>query len=500
MDTLKKLVTVLSSLKPNLSYHSISTKKNSKMYRFYKGILHGQIKTDTDALQLLYNRKPEKNTYYKLKSDLKNKLTQIIISIDLNVKHSKSSNKYLHFHLKRELQKIKTLEFYGISTKESKIIKLLEKAQYYTFPKITIEFALILIRHHVYKDVNLDKSKKYWQLIHENQSLVKLELISSDKFNTLISYYTKSKSNKKFISTLADQFIQELGDINLKFESARFITYYYGIFLIKYMSNQNYVMAIRYGEIALNKLRGMKLPNLVQKGFFLNNLVVCDIGLKRFTSGKNRIKALQSLKLKGTNSWFSTNEVGISLSLYTKNYNEAYLLFHEAFSFPTFKNMKSTTKDKWYIIQAYINFLIISGNIQIPSIDDPFFKNFKIEKFFNNMEIYHKDKSGLYITIWIGYLINLFATKQDAKILSKEEAFSKYVSRYLSIENNYRSFIFCKMLLLFIKSDFDLTAIKTEIEEYKTILTNTPPLLSNQEHDIEIMPYEDLWEILIGIK
>ena len=78
------------------------------------------------------------------------------------------------------------------------------------------------------------------------------------------------------------------------------------------------------------------------------------------------------------------------------------------------------------------------------------------------------------------------------------DAVQKYCSRYLRREDTYRSNCFIKMLMLIPVVNFHSKAIDRRVAPLVEKLARVPLEISPQALDLEIIPYEDLWEILMG--
>jgi hypothetical protein len=91
----------------------------------------------------------------------------------------------------------------------------------------------------------------------------------------------------------------------------------------------------------------------------------------------------------------------------------------------------------------------------------------------------------------------LLQQKRYDALIDRVEAIEKYKDRYLDKENNFRSNIFVRLLLEIPKRDFSFTQISRKTEKLVARLNEAPLEIANQSHDLEILPYEDTWEIIL---
>ena len=82
----------------------------------------------------------------------------------------------------------------------------------------------------------------------------------------------------------------------------------------------------------------------------------------------------------------------------------------------------------------------------------------------------------------------------EGRIYSLKE----YCSRYLKKNNeNYRSNCFIKMLLEIPKANFHPEAARRKAARYHQKLLNHPLEIAMQPREVEIIPFEQLWHIII---
>ena len=91
----------------------------------------------------------------------------------------------------------------------------------------------------------------------------------------------------------------------------------------------------------------------------------------------------------------------------------------------------------------------------------------------------------------------LLSEKRYSQILDEVEATEQYCYRYLGGKNTVRSFNFVKMLLQIPLGQFDVEVIEKRTVRYRKNLVDNPLQIANQTHEIEIIPYEILWDMAL---
>ena len=85
----------------------------------------------------------------------------------------------------------------------------------------------------------------------------------------------------------------------------------------------------------------------------------------------------------------------------------------------------------------------------------------------------------------------------EIHVYDRFEAIQKYCSRFLRKDDNLRSNCFINMLLQIPKANFHRGCVERKVVKYYETLLATPLDVANQAHEIEIIPYEDLWEFIL---
>jgi hypothetical protein len=201
---------------------------------------------------------------------------------------------------------------------------------------------------------------------------------------------------------------------------------------------------------------------------------------------------------RGAFNWFKYQELLLLLSLHSGNYQRAYELYIETTSQKRFNTLPSGVGQIWKIFEAYLFFLI-----QVELVEDnhrysPFSK-FRMGRFVNEVPLYSKDKRGMNIPILIVQILYLIQQKREGEVVDRVEAIGKYISRYITKKDNYRSACFINMLLQIPANSFHRVAVERHTQKYNRMLESMPLDFARQAHDIEIIPYEQLWDMTLDL-
>lgn len=117
----------------------------------------------------------------------------------------------------------------------------------------------------------------------------------------------------------------------------------------------------------------------------------------------------------------------------------------------------------------------------------------KLGKFLNETPHYSADKKGMNINILIVQTLTFLKRNDRSAIIDRMEALQAYAYRYLAKDpTTRRSEIFFRMLFLLAKSAFDFAEVEQRSPGITAELQQTPRHISAV--DIEVVPYEVLWE------
>jgi hypothetical protein len=94
-------------------------------------------------------------------------------------------------------------------------------------------------------------------------------------------------------------------------------------------------------------------------------------------------------------------------------------------------------------------------------------------------------------------MLFLIIKKRYNEAAERIDALGKYSTRYLLNDETFRSNCFIKMLLMIPKSGFNKTMVIRKAQPIFNRMINSEIELIDQPFEIEIIPYENLWDILL---
>lgn len=157
------------------------------------------------------------------------------------------------------------------------------------------------------------------------------------------------------------------------------------------------------------------------------------------------------------------------------------------------KFRKTRAESRWKLIEAYIFILLESGQAKHPQGK----KRFSVPKLINEVTPFIKDKMVMNIPILVAQMSFHIIRKEYEKAFDRIEALSKYSTRYLKRNETFRSNCFIKMLIEIPKNNFNKLRVERHTKKLREKLSSLSIEDSHQPFYMEIIPYENLWEIIM---
>ncbi|PHN04789.1 hypothetical protein [Flavilitoribacter nigricans] len=498
MKKLVELVRVVNKNKiKSIEIIGSNTDNDTKLMQLYNGIQGGKINSDDDAVAYLYPDSDDRNAYYKLKHVLKDRLHNTLFFID--TKESKFTDlKRAYLECQRLLSLFNILNVKG--AKQNALScgeKALKIALKYEFTHEVITISRSLTNYYAPLVGDRKKLEYLHQLIEEHIELYLKETIAENHYQKILSLYANDRSTKEEVFEISSNYIRDLEDYSTPKESSNLVYFTAMLLIAKYMSVNDYQRALEVCTKSIAKIRSHHFLNTRAYFALSGNHLICCIQLKKYQEGEQLVADLMQMVELSTINWFKINELYFTLSLHTQNYQQAYECYQKVRAQKKFRSLIPSVKETWIIYGAWTHLLLITGRAQPPAGERP--PTFRIQKFVNEVPTFSKDKQGLNIPILISQIFLLLQQKKYDTILDRMEAIAQYKYRYLNYEQNFRSNIFIRMLLEVPKGNFRRVQVIKRTEKLRPRLDEVPLEIASQSHDLEIIPYEDAWKILLEL-
>lgn len=470
---------------------------DSKLANLYKGLVEGLYNSDDEAITDLYPGNPKTGGYRKLKSTLKKRLKDAVLLFDERKKDFTDYQK-AYYQCYKEWAVVKIL--LGQNAREAAVdvaLSVFKKARKFEFTDLVMDIASVLRLHYGARLGDPDKFKFYNKIFKQYRDLYFLEEEAQEAYIDLIINYVNNRSPKSEQHEQALAAVERLKPENKFQESRQLQLCRFLIELMAATTVYDYPTALevctRAIEFFNNKPYDIKLPLQI----FYYQQLVCHVQLGQFEKGKVTAGKCLSVMMDGSFNWFKFQELYIILAFHTQEYEEAVQIFEQTTQHQRFEFLPDNVAEIWKIYQAYLYFLMISGKIKEMPNPGGEFEGFRLGKFLNEVMIFSKDKSGLNAAILIAQIMILISESRFDESIDRIETTQQYCYRYLQTEYTQRTYLFLKMLLKVPHLGFDKAVILQKTQKTFDQLEAIPLEVANQAVEIEIIPYELLWEYLL---
>jgi hypothetical protein len=227
---------------------------------------------------------------------------------------------------------------------------------------------------------------------------------------------------------------------------------------------------------------------------FYYNLLTCYLNTRQFEKGLPHFRVLEQIVESGSFNWFKLQEIYLMMAMHSENYSEGLVALEKVLTNPGFQAQPSHVKETWRVFEAYLYYLMLTGHL--PNGEGRL-ANFRMSRFLNEVPILSKDKRGMNISVLIIQFLYYAAMHLQDECESRVDALKKYATRYLNDQTMLRNRHFVKMILQIPASAFDAQQIRAKTQDTFAALQKMPWHTVNQHREIEVVPYEHLWPIVV---
>ncbi len=466
----------------------------SKMAQLFDIVHQQQAATDEAAAALLYGSSKSLSKLHSLKNNLKERLLGLVFLLDFNEPGYTDRQKAYYACNKTWATAMtllsKRIKLSGIELLE----QLLRHTQHFEFTELTIS-ALYQLRLH-YGTIAGDPKKyeQYRDLYKAYQAIWMMENEAEELYTQLISRFVSSRAPQAEIAAEAESYFRQIEPHLARCSSFRLHLSGRLLQLSVYSGRNDYRAMADLCEQAIAFFQQKPYESDLPLQAFYYQLVVSCVQLRDFGRGQAIIRQHHGIYQDGSFNWFKVQELYLLLALHTQHYDDAYDTCAATLAHPKLEQQPAQIREMWKIYEGYMHLLVRARRVdRLPA------QKFKLARFLNETPVFSKDKRGMNIPILILQILFDIADKRYDQSIDRTEAIEKYTTRYLKKDEHFRSNCFVKMLLQIPAAAFHREAATRKAATYAAQLGEMPLEIANQPHEIEIIPYEDLWSLALDL-
>lgn len=475
-----------------------SEQESSLTESLYEAISKGKIKTDEEAVKFLYGKKEsvKSPTYLRTKNRLIRQLINTSIFIDVNQPMFNDRAKAL-FNCYRDF--VAATILIGREAPRAGVDILeqtLEQTMKYEFIQLTADITRTLRGLYARSVVSQDEHEKMAKLHRQYEEKRRLEMLALDYFENLINYYIVRRSPNTEVHKTASEYFDELITLAEEANTSQFYYYTFQIGIIKYFSVNNCSTALEVCNKGIEILKDRKNTNRAALANVVMQKIVCLTQLRGLESDcEETVQFCLSLVEEGDLNWFRIHELHLHYCLFARRYEDALEIFAKITPHEKFTSLTGSTSDNWQLYGGYLHLLAALGKLDAKKVTSVV-GEFKYSKLSNEIEIVAKDKQGMNIPLILLPVIYALVKGNFDNTDISPEGLEKYRKRYLDTDMNRRSSAFLDLLLAFAKKEYNSASAERKIKKELAVLANEQPDVVGQTFAVEIIPYEDLWEMM----
>ncbi len=468
--------------------------KDTLLYRFYKGIEKREFSTDEEAEKTLYPEGDSAAKYRRLKSTLRDRMLSSIAAFEANGNDFSDYQK-AYYACHRDWLTVKILIGQNANTAAiGQATKLLKEVQRYEFTLLEMDIAAYLAYQYGLRESNDKKFKEANDLYTHCRLLSDAECVAEQLYTQLMVKVVNQIAPNAEVAELAEAYYQQIAEKMEHFRSYKLHLYGNMINVMRYSAINRFDKVLPICDEAIAFFERKPFEARVPLQMFYYQKLLCLTQLRQFEEGRSVANHCLTLTNEGTFNWFKYKELYLKLAFYSRNYEEGAQLIQAVIAHPRFDFLPESNQELWKIYESYAFLLAKTGRIQGLSTN-----KFKLNKFVNETRIYSKDKGGMNVAILVLKTLYLLAERRYDQVIDDVVGIERYCSRYLTDKNTLRSSNFIKMLLQIPLGQFDAALVEKRAARYLKGLSENPLLVHQQTHEVEIIPYETLWELALEV-
>ncbi len=499
MEEIKEIISVVSRNKIRKIETISQDMSNTKLFQLYELIEEGVVNSDEEAIVALYKKVTDKSrsSYNKLKYSLKGRLLNTMFFIRSNLLVIEQDQAVAYVDSMKRVMEIRLLASGGAFQMAVKMAKnLLRKLERYEFWDLATFITRLLRRRYVIKSPSFAQFKKYDRKLNQYIQIESRTIEAEGLYYQLVVQIISNKFANLQLSEQARQYEKILSKQKSVIPSFKLDFYKNAITIIKQMSAYEYPKAIKTLEKAIDELKEPKFFSAFYTGYLVN-LVACNIYLKQYEAGRSNLEKALKFTLKGSFNWVQTKSTHVTLALHAKEYGAIPAIYLEVTKNSKFKNIPSIFGEIWVLYFAWMYLLGCLGLMELP----PRFisKQFNLEKWLENVEVVSKDKNLLSINVRIIRTINWLLDEDYGALIEREDSLKRYRYRYVRNSAQRRANLMLRYLINIQRREFiDYKCARINASVIKS-LREMPMELKWANFEIEIVPFDDVVEIISGI-
>lgn len=469
--------------------------KHSKFVQFYDAITAGKFRNDRDASNLLYSSAPKDPRYRQLKSRFRRRLLNTLFFLDVNKPNNADFERaYTNSH--KEWAIVKILQANKADETAAHLTRsILTTAKKFQFTDLIINCSRIL-RGYAAQDGDEKAFEEYDGYIREFSGTLDAEIRSEELYQKVILHYSAPITDDNDLPEKINEYSNELASLSERFESPIIFYNLYLVWIMRFELARSFETVLEICDRAERQIEDRPAYYLEEKlVLFYTKKMSAYLHQRDFRMGKTNAEHYLKKFPEGSDPWFTFMEYYLLLAIHSDNYIQALAIFNRALSNSAFKKLDGDVREKWFIYEAYINYIVDRRNFSQTKLPKPKKRNFQLTRFLEDNHEYSKRQRNFEVLCTILQMLFWLERNNMLKVEERIDKLRNLASRKLDKEVYYRPIQFIKLLHNLRKVDFQILD-QDRIDKYYIPLEQRPFFYRGAIAELEVIPYEKLWEIV----
>lgn len=462
-----------------------------KFHQLFEGLQLNRFRNDREAAKYLYNCTPNEPKYRQLKSRFRRRLLNTLFFIDASKKVVSNYEK-ANAACNKDWALVNILLSYNAEKAAYHLARqTLTTAKNFQITNIILGCTRIL-KHGAAQEGNWSDFEEYDELFKKYKEIDIAEARSEELYQLVLINYLRQKQENIDI----DSFCQELLILDEKHESALISYNMHLVWILRFEIVEDYKKMLEVCDQAEEEIE-QKSDFIIQDKqiIFQTKKMLAYLHLLDYSNGKRNAEKCLNSHSKGSTIWFRFMEYYLLLALHTDQYIQAVAIFNEAYYHNSFKKLTFQDRDKWFLYEAYLHYLIHYLKSDQPILKQQQKKRFPVTPFLKKVPNYSKEERNFTVlTMVLQVLLNLEMKKYTSAsmIISQLKTMA---NRQLKQEGYLRTVQFIRLLRQLEKANFNVDSI-SGIDRFLDGLKEYPFAYKGIIKNMEIIRYEKLWDML----
>lgn len=465
--------------------------KNSKFNEFYEALLAGRYKNDRDAATHLYGCSPTDDRYRQLKSRFRKRLLNTLFFLDQHQTPGSSYDRAIYACNKDWALVRILLSNDAPHTAADLARSILNTALKFQFADHVLNAARVL-RDYAVRYGTEQEFEEYDAMVREYVRTLDAEIRSETLCQYVALHHRNppSAERKNAFRVEIEQFCQELGQLYALHKSP--VVFFNALLMracrCEFDRQWDELLVIcREAEQFMTQHPHFQQSDKAEK-IWLKKIGAC-LHLRDFAQGRLEAEKLLQTVTEGGETWFAALDWYFLLAMHTGEFAEASAIYERASQHSKFRKLPTAEREKWQLYETYLDLFLgeKDTNGRGPKIST------RNGKPLHEPLAFAKDNRLFAVHHSVAQVVTALAQDNYIGAAGQIDWLKSLANRQFKTEEPDRTQQFIRLLQHLAKAGFATQDLNGAAQAYAD-LRQMPFHYRGVVQDLEIVPYERIWE------